>query len=120
MKISVVKYDRDSKEAEVLFENDNQSLLTYCPFLMSNKLPKHIWIEAFLPSNCRKTFENESIEKNSGYYSFSLIGKVKDIKNDFAIVSVFGIEIKVDNIPSDINTNENLYFETIRLDCICE
>jgi hypothetical protein len=120
MKVSIVNYDCDSKEADVKFENEGCSLLTYCPLLSDNKLPQHTSIEAFLPSNFLKTSDEENIKKNSDYYSYSLIGKVIDINNNKAIVSIFGIEIILDNIPSDIKINDNLYFDVKRLDCICD
>ena len=120
MKVSIVNYDYDSKEADIRLENDGYSLLTYCPFLSDNKLPKHISIEAFLPNNFSRTLDEENIKKNSDYYSYSLIGKVIDINNNKAIVSIFGIEISLDNIPSDIKINDNLYFDVKRLDCICD
>lgn len=118
MKVSIVNYDYDSKEADIKFENEGYSLLTYCPFLRQNKLPQRVSIEAFLPNNYLRTSAEENIKKNSDYYSYSLIGKVININNNKATVSIFGIEINLDNIPSDIKINDNLYFDVKRLDCL--
>ena len=119
MNISIVNYDKESHEADIKFENDNHSLLTYCPFLKEKRLPSIVTIEAFLPYNHKKTIERECIIKNNDFYSYNLIGKIVSIKSNLAIVSVFGIEIKVDDVPSDINVDDNLSFEVKRLDCIC-
>ena len=54
MNISIVNYDKESHEADIKFENDNHSLLTYCPFLKEKRLPSIVTIEAFLPYNHKK------------------------------------------------------------------
>ncbi len=112
-----MNYDKESHEADIKFENDNHSLLTYCPFLKEKRLSSIVTIEAFLPYNHKKTIECECIIKNDNLYI--LIGKIVSIKSNLAIVSVFGIEIKVDDVPFDIKVGDNLSFEVKRLDCIC-
>ena len=76
-------------------------------------------LKHFCPITTKKTIECECIIKNNDFYSYNLIGKIVSIKSNLAIVSVFGIEIKVDDVPSDINVGDNLSFEVKRLDCIC-
>lgn len=119
MKISIINYDNDSKEADVMFENDNQILLTYCPFLKDNNHLKGLKIYAFLPTNQMLTNENESITKKSGFYSYELIGKIIKIDDNILVLSVFGIEIFLDEFPKDIKVGNNIKFEVVRLDCIC-
>jgi hypothetical protein len=118
MNISIINYDIESREADIKFENQNQQFVAYCPFLKNEKALKNPIIEAFLPINQRKIDESENIIKGDSFYAYKLIGKVISIKDNNAVVSVFGIEIIVDDIPQDIKVGDNLYFETKRLDCI--
>ena len=111
----IVSYDEDSKEADVLLTTNGKVLLVYAPKFSRNCTE----LVAFLPTNICVTRETPNIIKTeTSYYSHKIIGILKYKNKDYGKVEIDDIIIEVENIPGDINVNDTLSFDCVRVDYI--
>lgn len=117
MKRELIEYDINSNEASIKFSDGNDSIIVYCPYLDPPELKNEYDLIAFLPDNIMRTHDRESISKNNnGYYSYTITAKLIERTHNKCKVSVKGMVINIDDVPSDIETGENITFDIIRID----
>ncbi|MGN0812726.1 MAG: hypothetical protein ACI4MQ_04360 [Candidatus Coproplasma sp.] len=117
MKCKIIDYDSNSNEASLEFSGENISLIVYCPHLENPNLNNDYELTAFLPDNIMRTCNEQSIIKNdNGYYSYNITAKLIERTKSFCKVNVKGLIIRLENVPNDIETGENVTFNAGRID----
>lgn len=114
----IINYDDFSDEASLIISDGTNELLCYCSLFNGND--GRVEIKSFLSNNImRITFPTCNYKKLTGYYSYTLQGKVVDIGR--RMVSVGNILIELDSdFPKDISFGEFVSFDVVRLDCSIE
>lgn len=113
----IIKYDFDSKEADILIEAGDKALIVYCAYLKQNRLGGSFELNAFLSENIRKADKVYVIEKdNASYYSYRLTGKIVCVNDNISTIDINGIEIHVEDVPKDLNVGDFISFKTLRID----
>lgn len=113
----IIKYDFDSKEADILIEAGDKTLIVYCAYLKQNRLGSCFELNAFLSDNIRKTDKTYMIEKdNDGFYSHKLNGKIICLNDNISTIDIDGIEIHVEDVPKDLKVGDFISFNTTRID----
>lgn len=109
----IISYNADSKEADILFSTNNKTLLAYAPKYGKNCTE----LVAFLPTNICVTSQTPNIIKTeNSYYSHKIIGILKYKNKDYGKIEIDDIIIEVENIPNDININNVISFDCVRVD----
>lgn len=114
MLIKAVQFDGEN-EAEVLVSDGNYEILCYAyPYYNKNG---EFTLSTFMSGNVMRALQNEySVKKTEdGYFSYKLTGRLFDLKNRLAAVGEIVIELE-NNIPKDIEENEFIGFDVMRID----
>lgn len=109
MKCKIIDYDANSDEASIEFSEDNISIFVYCPYLENPRLNNKYELTAFLPDNIMRTCNELSIIKtDNGFYSYCITAKLIERINNICKVDVKGLIIRLENVPNDIETLDNV------------
>lgn len=119
MKSKIVSFDNYSKEADILLDFNEFSILIYCPMLSNKKISNNIILESLLTKNIEKVQQKEcAVKTDDGYYSYKIIAKVTNIFVNRIEVTLYDIKIIIMSSVNDIQIGDFISFCTSRLDYI--
>jgi|GEM_PF-221704 len=120
MRITVIEYDADAREADVLITDGSFSIMCFAPdceeLSYVETLKSNGVLMTFLADNIHRVDAHECsvIKDETGYYSYDLIGK--SAENNTLVIG--SIKIIVDKpFPGDIAVGEYVHISCVRVDC---
>lgn len=118
----IYDFDDFSCEADLIVSDGTYQLICYCFDFQkgSTTMPKIKEIDSFMCKNIMRVYTDKYlIIKKKDYYSYHLQGKVLDVEKK--LICIGNIIIHLDaQIPRDINIQEFVEFDVVRLDCFIE